>query len=61
MKKEKHFIATTDSETADTLRKLGFKEITSTNSNYWTFINEPNKIMFSSDDVKVNYTDKLTF
>lgn len=60
MSKQMHFIATTDSSTAETLRKLGFQELAK-EGDRWMFLNEPNKIMFSSDNLKFNYTDKLTF
>lgn len=55
-----HFINTSDEDTANTLRKLGFQEIPKS-GRFWVFVNEPNKIMFSSDNLKLNYTDKLTF
>ena len=55
-----HFINTTDIETADLLRKLGFKELPKSGDRF-VFINEPNKIQFSSDNLRLNYTDKLTF
>ena len=56
----KKFINTSDEDTAETLRRLGFQELPQ-NGKFWVFINEPNKIMFSSDNWKLNYTDKLTF
>lgn len=55
-----HFINTTDIETADLLRKLGFKELPKS-GNRFVFINEPNKIQFSSENMKMSFTDKLTF
>lgn len=55
-----HFINTSDKETAEMLRNLGFQELPKSGS-FWVFINEPDKIMFSSDNLKLNYTDKLTF
>lgn len=58
--KNANFINTTDIETADLLRKLGFKELPKS-GNRFVFINEPNKIQFSSDNLRLNYTDKLTF
>lgn len=54
-----HFINTNDKETAEMLRSLGFKELPKSGDRY-VFIND-NKIMFSSDDLKINYTDVLTF
>lgn len=55
-----HFINTSDKETAETLRQLGFVELPKSGK-FWVFVNEPNKIMFSSDNMKLNYTDKLSF
>lgn len=55
-----HFINTTDIETADLLRKLGFKELPKS-GNRFVFINEPNKIQFSSENMKLNFTNTLTF
>lgn len=55
-----HFINTNDKDTADLLRSLGFKELPKSGDR-WVFINEPNKITFSSNDLKMNFTDKLTF
>lgn len=60
MKNNKQFINTTDPDTADILRKYGFKELPKSGNKY-VFINEPNKIQFSSDNLRLNYTDKLTF
>lgn len=54
-----HFINTNDKETAEMLRSLGFKELPKSGDRY-VFIND-NKIVFSSDDLKINYTDVLTF
>lgn len=54
-----HFINTNDKETAEMLRNLGFKELPKSGDRY-VFIND-NKIVFSSDDLKINYTDVLTF
>ncbi len=56
----RHFINTTDPGTAETLRQLGFKELPKSGDR-WVFINEKDKISFSSDNLKMNYTDKLTF
>lgn len=57
--KNANFINTTDEQTAETLRSLGFKELPKSGNRY-VFIND-NKMMFSSDDMKINYTDVLTF
>ena len=56
----KNFIQTTDAETVATLRSLGFKELPKSGDRF-VFINEPNKIQFSSDNMKMNFTDVLTF
>ena len=60
MKNNKHFIATTDKTTAETLRKLGFQEL-SKDGNRWMFINDPDNMLFSDDKLNVAYTDILTF
>ena len=58
---DKHFLATTDPETAKTLRELGYQELPK-EGNRWMFLNIKNEITFSSDDkMKINYTNKLTF
>ena len=59
-KNKKHFISTADSKTAEMLRELGFHELNQEGGR-WMFVNEPNKIVFSSDDTKIVYTDILTF
>ena len=56
----KHFIKTSDEATALMLRKIGLQEL-SKEGNKFVFINEPNKIQFSSDNMKMNFTDVLTF
>lgn len=59
MNKNSHFLKTSDEHTANLLRGVGFQELAKEGS-YWVFIND-NKIVFSSDDKKIHYTDKLTF
>ena len=54
------FINTTDEHTAEILRSLGFKELPKS-GNRFVFVNEPNKMQFSSSDMKMNFTDILTF
>lgn len=54
------FINTTDEYTAEILRSLGFKELPKS-GNRFVFVNEPNKMQFSSSDMKMNFTDILTF
>ena len=57
---DKKFIVTNSPDTYALLKKLGFREITNDNKN-WYFINN-NKIVFSSHDLKdVAYTDVLHF
>lgn len=58
--KNANFINTTDIETADLLRELGFKELPKSGDRF-VFINEPNKIQFSSEYLKLNFTNTLTF
>jgi len=61
MKNEKlNFVCTTDEQTAKTLRELGYPELPKDGSR-WVFVNTQDKKMFSSDDLKVHYTDILTF
>lgn len=57
---DKKFINTSDPDTADTLRKLGFKELPQSGK-FWVFINEPDKIQFSSGNWNMSFTNKLTF
>ena len=60
MKNNKHFIATSDENTAEILRKLGFYELEK-QGNQWMFVNQPERLTFASDDMKLNYTDMLAF
>ncbi len=54
------FIATSDEGTAKRLRDLGYQEMPKQNGR-WMFVND-GKIHFSkSDEMKVSYTDILTF
>lgn len=55
----KKFVCTTEAETADLLRKLGYQELPKQNGRYM-FLNN-NKLVFDSEDMKdVHYTDMLT-
>ena len=57
---DKKFIYTSDEETAEKLRELGFQELPK-EGNRWMFIND-NKINFSSDVMKdVQTTNILHF
>lgn len=47
----KHFIKTSDEQTAQLLRDAGLQELDKDGS-LWVFINEPTKIDFSSNDMK---------
>ena len=59
-KTNKHFISTTDKQTADMLRNCGYQELPKQGS-HWVFINQSKEIVFASDDAKMVYTDILTF
>lgn len=59
-KSKQLFIATSDEETASRLRDFGYQELPK-QGNRWMFVND-GKIHFSqSDEMKVSYTDILTF
>ena len=53
-----NFIRTTDKETADKLRSLGFKEIKTSESNVFMFLNDKTTAQFSSDK-NISYTNNL--
>lgn len=58
---KKNFIKTTDKHTAELLREAGLKELAK-EGNRWVFINEPNKLDFSTDDQKnIHATNILCF
>ena len=61
MKKENKamFVKTQDSNTADELKKIGFKLVDYTNET-WTFMNNPN-CPLTFDNNKVVYTNMLCF
>lgn len=55
----KHFVKTSDSETATKLRECGFRELNK-EGNLFVFVNENEKLCFSSvDQSKVTYTNSL--
>ena len=56
----KHFIKTSDKHTAEYLRNAGFPELAK-EGDRWVFVNDPSKMDFAADDMKVSYTDVLTF
>lgn len=55
-------MVTADSNTADILRKIGFKEIETGNKNNYTFLNDAT-LKFSEcvDMSKIRYSNILTF
>lgn len=53
------FIKTRDSETAENIRSLGFKELPK-EGDYFVFINDQSKSNFANKE-KIVYTDKLLF
>jgi len=57
---DKKFINTSDEQTAETLRHLGFTELPKSGK-FWVFVNKPGKMQFSGGDWKMNFTDKLMF
>ena len=54
------FIKTSDEQTANLLREAGYVELAK-EGNRFVFINDSNKMDFSSSDLKLNYSDKLCF
>lgn len=52
------FIKTTNKDTYEIMKKLGFNLISSS-ENEWVFINEPNKIVFGNVD-DIIYTNILS-
>ena len=60
MGNKQFFIHTSDEETAEKLRELGYEELPKEGSQ-WVFINNASLTFSSDDSMKVNFTDKLTF
>jgi len=60
MKNKQFFIHTSDEETAEKLRELGYEELPKEGTQ-WVFINNASLTFSSDDSMKVNFTDKLTF
>lgn len=55
------FILVTNKEDRNILKKLGLQEVSKEHGKYY-FINEPAKLMtFNKNDIKLVYTNKLTF
>ena len=60
MKDKQFFIHTSDEETAEKLRELGYEELPKEGSQ-WVFINNTNLTFSADDSMKVNFTNKITF
>jgi hypothetical protein len=58
-KSDMKFIKTSDKETADKLRTLGFTEITEPNSSTFCFINESHRLTFDVEEYNAVYTNIL--
>lgn len=60
MGNKQFFIHTSDEETAEKLRQLGYEELPKEGSQ-WVFINNTNLTFSVDDSMKVNFTNKITF
>lgn len=60
MKDKQFFIHTSDEETAEKLRQLGYEELPKEGSQ-WVFINNTNLTFSADDGMKLNFTNKITF
>ena len=60
MGNKQFFIHTSDEETAEKLRELGYEELPKEGSQ-WVFINNTNLTFSTDDGMKLNFTDKITF
>lgn len=60
MKDKQFFIHTSDEETAEKLRELGYEELPKEGTQ-WVFINNTNLTFSADDSMKVNFTNKITF
>ena len=58
-KRDMKFIKTSDKETADKLRYLGFTELTEPSSSAFCFINNGNKLTFDVEKYNAMYTNIL--
>ena len=58
-KSDMKFIKTSDKETADKLRTLGFTEITEPNSSTFCFINDGEKLTFDAENYNAVYSNVL--
>lgn len=59
-KKDYNFVKTSDEHTADLLRKAGLLELEK-EGNMWVFVNIQNNVEFASDNMKMHFTNVLTF
>jgi len=60
MGNKQFFIHTSDEETAEKLRQLGYEELPKEGSQ-WVFINNTNLTFSDDDGMKLNFTNKITF
>lgn len=60
MKDKQFFIHTSDEETAEKLRQLGYEELPKEGTQ-WVFINNTNLTFSVDDGMKLNFTNKITF
>lgn len=60
MGNKQFFIHTSDEETAEKLRQLGYEELPKEGSQ-WVFINNTNLTFSADDGMKLNFTNKITF
>lgn len=58
-KSEYKFLKTTDRETADKLRTLGFTELTEQSNGVFCFINDGKKLTFDAEKYDCVYTNLL--
>lgn len=54
------FVKTSDEHTANLLREAGLHELAK-EGDKWVFVADAEKMEFSSDEKKINYTNKLCF
>ena len=54
------FIKTSDEHTAELLRESGLPELEKENDKY-VFANRPNTVEFASDNMKMHFTNIVTF
>ena len=59
--KDKNFIITKDEFAREILLKNGLIEMPSNAKDLFVFVNEPKKLMFEYDKLKIRFTNKLYF